>query len=294
MPEPTPTDFTVTPYSTYNRISWTNVETDPASYVGIGRKSTIESTFYGLANIVYPGYYYDDYDITGYDNIGLQYYAICYLPPFDPSPATSTVTVTRWGDTSTDTVTGSDTATGTQTFVDTVSDTVTGATSASVLITWASTASDTVTASDGTTDAQIIKTAFAYYIGMYDGTVHAISPDTLSDNGTSITSIWETIETNLGIPSVYKTVYTSALRYVDKTATTPVSVSISNDGGATWSGSAKSVGTGDGKTHTKKFFWTGISGEYFKFKVELASTNKEFQIIGLDVDFLVDGDTLDE
>jgi hypothetical protein len=127
---------------------------------------------------------------------------------------------------------------------------------------------------------------------MYDGTVHTVSPDTLSDNGTSITSIWETVETNLGMPTAYKTVYKASLRYVDKTAGTLVNVAISNDGGANWTGSFKSVGTGDGKTKTRSF-WFNESGEYFKFKVEMSSTDEEFQIIGLDIDFEPGGMTVE-
>ncbi|MCK9602043.1 MAG: hypothetical protein M0R06_23560, partial [Sphaerochaeta sp.] len=129
-------------------------------------------------------------------------------------------------------------------------------------------------------------------IGMYNGTVHTVSPDTLNDNGTSITSTWETVETNLGMPTAYKTVYKASLRYVDKTAGTVVNVAISNDGGANWTGASKSVGTGDGKTKTRSF-WFNESGEYFKFKVEMSSTDEEFQIIGLDVDFEPGGMTVE-
>lgn len=128
---------------------------------------------------------------------------------------------------------------------------------------------------------------------MYNGQAHEVSADYLSDNGTGITSIWETIETNLGMPSTFKTVYRAALRYVDKTSDTPISVSVSNDGGVSWMPSSKTVGDGDGKTKTKLYFFRDMSGENFKFKIESASTAKEFQIIGLDIDFEPGGDTVD-
>lgn len=293
MPEPTPTNFTVTIYPTYNLLSWTNVETDPASYVSISKKAENEGTFYGLDDVAYPGSTYQDTAIAGYDNIGLQYYLKTYLSPFDPSPATDTVQVTRWTDTETDTETPTDTATGVPAHSSEVTDTETPVDTTTAAITWASTITDTETPTDSVASGQSIRTAFAHYIGMDDGTVHAVSPDYLSDNGTDITSIWETIETHLGMPTLYKTVYRVVLRYVDKTASTPIAVVLSKDGGASWIGASKTVGTGDGKTHTRSY-WFNESSEYFKFKVECASDDKEFQVIGLDVEFEPCGGTVEE
>lgn len=293
MPEPTPTGFTLTIVGDVNRLSWTNVETDPASYVSIAKKAENESTFYGLADVAYPGNSYDDTATTGYDNVALQYYLRTFLYPYEESPATSTLSITRWADTKTDTASVADAApTEVHNQLSSVSDTVTVSDLATAVTKWASTVTDTVTASDSMTDAQIIKTTFAHYMGMYDGTVHTVSGDYLSDNGTSITSTWETIETNLGLPTAYKTVYKVTLRYVDKSASTPIAVMLSNDGGVSWQGTSKSVGTADGKTHTRSY-WFNESGEYFKFKVECASTDKEFQVIGLDVEFEPGGETVE-
>ncbi len=276
-----------------NRVSWTN----EAVYtnVRVWHKMSNETTWNIVGTVVYAGTSYD-HDCTYTGALNYQYYVTGFTSsPLDQSDPSATVEInwpTPETDTITDTVTLSDSTSDLHNQVDAVSDTVTATDSESSLITWASTITDTVTATDTSLDSQSIKTNFAYYVGMYDGTVHAVSDDYLSDNGTGITSIWETIETNLGIPTVYKTVYKASLRYVDKTASTPVSVNISNDGGLTWTGASKTVGTADQKTHTKSFFFVK-SGEYFKFKVELASTDKEFKIIGLDIDFAVNGDTVE-
>ncbi len=128
---------------------------------------------------------------------------------------------------------------------------------------------------------------------MSNGQVHTTSPSYFSDNGTSIASIWETIETHLGMPTTYKTVYRATLRYVDKASSTPIAVMMSNDGGESWIGASRASGTGDGKTHTASF-WFNESGEYFKFKVEIATTSHEFQVIGLDIEFEPGGEIVGE
>lgn len=150
---------------------------------------------------------------------------------------------------------------------------------------------ESVTASEVVTFSKSIRTDYLRYIGFDDGTVHKLSEDYLSDNGATITSEWETIETDLELPGTYKTVYRCQLRYVDKSASAPLYVQISIDGGQTWAGATKTCGTGDGKTKSQ-WFWFVESGEYFKFKIGSSSADKDFRIIGLDIDFLPCGLTV--
>jgi hypothetical protein len=290
MPEPTPSGFSVAIVAGKPRLSWTNEDT--YDYVKVWRKYPAESTWDAIAPLAYyPDTTWDDPNSHPL-NQGIMYYLTAHKVPFLPSDPTSELTITMWGDTISDTATATDSVTGLQTYVDTINDTVGVATLPISLFTWVSTITDTATVTDSFTDAVSIKTTFDYYIGMYDGTVHATRSSYLSDNTASITSIWETVETDLGMPNKFKTVQRTNLKYVDKDANTPVSVSISNDGGQTWTSAYKTVGTGDGRTHSK-FFWYTMSGEYFKFKVELASADKDFQIIALDIDFLPCGEVIE-
>jgi hypothetical protein len=290
MAEPTPTGFSAAIVGGKPRLSWTNEDT--YDYVKVWRKYPAESTWSVVSPLAYyPDTTWDD-STTHALNQGIMYYLTAHKSPFLPSDPTSDLTITMWGDTVTDTVAVSDSASGLQGWGDRVSDTITVSDSQSGIVGWMSTVSDTITVSDQVTESTSIKSTFDYYIGMYDGTVHATRSGYLSDNTTSITSIWETVETNLGMPDKFKTVHRANLKYVDKTATTAVNVSISNDGGQTWAAAQKSVGTGDERTHSK-FFWYLMTGEYFKFKVELASADKEFQIIALDIDFIPCGEVIE-
>jgi hypothetical protein len=289
MPEPAPTSLAGTCYATYNRLTWNNE--DSYDEIEVYRKASTESTWSPLAILNPAVELYDDYAVTN-TNIRLQYHVIGAKSPFVDSDPSNQVDLTRWGDTISDTATVTDSVVGLQTYVDIITDTVGVATYPDSETTWVSAITDTVTVTDSFTDAVSIKTTFDYYIGMYNGTVHATRSSYLSDNTTSITSIWETIETDLGMPNKFKTVHRANLKFVDKSSTTPVSVSISNDGGLTWTGASKSVGTGNDRTDSKWFYYN-MSGEYFKFKVELASADKEFQIIALDIDFLPCGEVIE-
>jgi hypothetical protein len=290
MPEPTPTGFSVAIVAGKPRLSWTNEDT--YDYVKVWRKYPAESTWSPISPLAYyPDSTWDDPN-THALNQRIQYYLTAHKDPFLPSDPTSDISITMYGDSLSDSVTLSEAESGLQGHVSSVSDTITLTELVVGQTTWASSVSDTVTLSEQLTDAQSIKSVFDYYIGMYSGTAHTTRSSYLSDNGTSITSIWETVETNLGMPNKFKTVHRTNLKYVDESATTQVSVSISNDGGQTWTAANKTVGTGDGKTHSK-FFWYVMTGEYFKFKVELASADKEFKVIGLDIDFLPCGEVIE-
>jgi hypothetical protein len=290
MAEPTPSGFSVAIVAGKPRLSWTNEDT--YDYVKVWRKYPAESTWSPIPPLAYfPDTTWDDPNSHPL-NQGIMYYLTAHRVPYLPSDPTSELTITMWGDTITDTATTSDTVAGLQTYKDTINDSVGVATLPLSVITWTSTITDTATATDSFSDAISIKTNFDYYIGMYNGTVHATRSSYLSDNTASITSIWETVETDLGMPNKFKTVHRANLKYVDKSASMLVSVSVSIDGGQTWTPAQKTVGTGDEKTSSKWFYYN-MTGEYFKFKVELASADKEFQIIALDIDFLPCGEVIE-
>ncbi|MCK9597903.1 MAG: hypothetical protein M0R06_02610 [Sphaerochaeta sp.] len=192
--------------------------------------------------------------------------------------------VSGYGHVATETISISETVTGYGNYVSSPTETVTLSEDVDSTVTWVVVATETVTGSDHVDYVLSVSSNFRYYWGSDEGVVYLYDPAYEGDGSDTITAKWETPETDLGLPDQFKTVYRASLKYVDKASSTPISVSISTNGGATWTGLSKEIGTGDGKTHTKDYHFV-TSGEYFKFKVEYASATKKFQIIGLDVDF---------
>lgn len=77
--------------------------------------------------------------------------------------------------------------------------------------------------------------------------------------------------------NVFKTVDRVQLEYVDKDASTPVSVSLSTDGGQTWAGtSSRLLGTGSGLSRVADFWFLPITGKMFRVQVESTSSTKRF------------------
>jgi len=87
-----------------------------------------------------------------------------------------------------------------------------------------------------------------------------------------------------------KTVDRVQLEYVDESAATPVSVSISVDGGATWAGTtSRSLGTGSGLTAVSDFWFLPITGKFFRIKIESTSSSDDFTWTGAYVSYSVGG-----
>lgn len=88
-----------------------------------------------------------------------------------------------------------------------------------------------------------------------------------------------------------KTIDRIQLEYVDESADTPVAMSISTDGGATWAATTtRLLGTGDGRTKVSDFWFLPVTGKFFRVKLESTSTNKSFTWTGLFVHYYVRGD----
>jgi hypothetical protein len=199
----------------------------------------------------------------------------------------------RWADVwNTATVTSTSSGSGTAGYTRSASVGVTATPAQASYAGWNVSASTTVTITPGAAYSVGAKTDYKYYIGTDDGSVHTYDPSYYSDNGTTIVSTWETVETDLGIQDTFKTVYRVSLKYIDHSSSINISVDASHDGGQTWVGAFKSVGTGDKRTHSKDY-WFVITGEFLKFRVQTSSTDKHFQIIGMDVDFLPCGEAME-
>ena len=150
---------------------------------------------------------------------------------------------------------------------------------------------DSVTASVGvaasTDSAQSIRNDYAHYLGDVTGKVHTFSAAEKAFNGASINSYWTSkitdfSELDLSLFGRWKTIYWAKIKYVDKSASTPVILSVSVDNGTWVPFAQQSIGTGSGG-HKDAYFHMVKTGKYFQFKVEWPSSDKSFQFTGLEV-----------
>ena len=133
--------------------------------------------------------------------------------------------------------------------------------------------------------SQSIRTDWAMFLGAGSGKVYDYSPDYLSDDGVAISSVWQSKQTDLAdqypeMADMWKNLWKIRLIYVDKTASTNVTVYVSVDGGENWSSRMQSLGTGDGTTKSADFFFMKPF-EFLDVKVEHASDGNEFQWAGV-------------
>ena len=141
--------------------------------------------------------------------------------------------------------------------------------------------------------AVVLTTDFSYYMGSDDGKIYLTTDSQLGDDGRVITSEYiskttDFSEANPEYAALYKTVYAVRLLYDDLSSGTSVAMSISTDGGSTWSDSTKSIGTGTLLPNTKDFYFIK-TGRHFTFKIEHASATKEFKFLGMDIEFELAG-----
>lgn len=144
----------------------------------------------------------------------------------------------------------------------------------------------------------VAATNYSYYLADIDGNVYEYSGDYVADGSKTIRSSWQSKTTDFAdqLPAAIdkdKVVEKVVLTYVDKSADTNVTMYVSNDGGVTWKSQMKTLGSGDGMVKSADYFFR-ISGQYFDFKIEHSSTDKDFQWIELKVFGRVKGTQIEE
>lgn len=282
-----PTNLTVTYHTDHIDLQWSangpHMEQYVWRFVNPGEGWNLYATVGGSDTT---------YEDTGmwYDNAVYSYKIIAFGFPDEPTDIEYTGI---YSDTVSDTVTVSSiTPTEVLGIADTVSDTITVWSLTPVeIVGMLDTVTDTVTVTDSQTGSQSLKTDYAYYWGTEAGVSHCFDPGYKSDNGVSILSMWRSKvidfgELRMDLSAKWKTIYRISIQYVDLVTETPVIVSISTNGGSTWTSSTTTyVGTGSLATSNKDFHFTGICGQYFDVKIEYPSTDKTFQLISMDVYF---------
>lgn len=292
MPEPAPSSVQIFYYPTYIEVGWTNEDT--YDNVVIHRKVG-DADYASYDTITYPTDYYRDTDMK--TNTMVKYKLKAYRSPYVPSDFSSEVGYVD--ERITDTI-GVSSATPSEVLglTDTITDTISLLTGTGEVVGMRDTITDTIGVSTSEQEAATISSNFGYFIGTMDGYVHTYSSAYKSDNGASILSSWRSktvdfSELNIKFAMMYKTVYRVSIQYVDLESSTPVIVSISTNGGSTWTSSnTVTIGTGLLNTANKDFWFTGVCGQFFDFKIEFPSTNKTFQLVGIQVEFEPWGDVV--
>jgi len=139
-----------------------------------------------------------------------------------------------------------------------------------------------------------LETNYGYYFGDFSGKIYYESDEYGSDDGTAINAYWLSKDTDFAdidedALSRYKTVYKARLFYVDLTAGQSVVISVSTDGGTTWTPSGRNIGTGDGTIKSTDFFFIK-TGDVFQFKINHDADSGKFQWINMEVLYSVGGD----
>ena len=237
--------------------------------------------------------YHYDYTVSNNVEYG---YKVRYMGGSDPGAFSGSGYLTLFLDEDTDTITLDESTSDNSEIGDIYTDTITLAESASGTGVISDSATDTLTLLDDVGDifTLTLATNYGYYLGDFSGKIYHESDEYGSDNGTAINAYWLSKETDFSdidedAMSKFKTVYKARLFYVDKTAGTAVVVSVSNDGGTTWTSVGRNIGTGDGTTKSVEFFFIK-TGDTFQFKIDHNDTEGKFQWLNMEVFYSVGGD----
>ena len=177
-------------------------------------------------------------------------------------------------------------------------DTVTGTINTSANITQAlaftQTVTGTINVSANLDEASTLKTDYAYYFGTTNGTTHIYSDSYKGDAGVVISCQYVTKDTDFSDQDQesndrWKTVYAVKLFYEDMSASTDLSVSISTDGGTSWTSQTQTLGTGD-ETRKDATYWFIVTGQFFRFKVFSGSASTTFKLLGMEVEYQDSGE----
>lgn len=166
--------------------------------------------------------------------------------------------------------------------------------SETIVTTLASTATETVTMTDTVRDGTTLKTAYRYYLGAEGGAVYTYSDEYFAYGASPIRSYIKLKKTDYSdiFPDAsgrFNTTYRAILTYIDK-GEHFVTFYYSTDGGASWTGIGKTIGTASATGKACTAFFDFIStAEFFNFMIESSSTTGTFQWVGLELFFAVGG-----
>jgi hypothetical protein len=198
-------------------------------------------------------------------------------------------------DTLAETVTMTDEVTYSESYVgDMITDVITM--TEAIQITSSDTVADSVTMTDTVRDGTTLKTNYSHYLADDTGNVYIYDPTYGSYDGLPIQSYLKIKKTDFSdlYPQAggkFNTTYRAKLTYADK-GTHFVTFYYSTDGEATWTGVGQTIGTAAATGKASVAYFDFIStAEFFNYKIESSTTTGTFQWIGLEIEFVIGGDT---
>ena len=194
-----------------------------------------------------------------------------------------------------DTITMTDEVTYSESYVgDMITDVITM--TEAIQITSSDTVADSVTMTDTVRDGTTLKTNYSHYLADDTGNVYIYDPTYGSYGESPIQSYLKIKKTDFSdlYPQAggkFNTTYRAKLTYADK-GTHFVTFYYSTDGEATWTGVGQTIGTAaaTGKASVAYFDFVSTA-EFFNYKIESSTTTGTFQWIGLEIEFVIGGDT---
>lgn len=144
-----------------------------------------------------------------------------------------------------------------------------------------------INSSDAYKESAYTSLNFNYYLGD-SNKVYLFSKEYYGDNGSTITSFWESKKLDFELPAIKKTLSRVRLSYYDY-GTHDITVGISLDEGLTWNYQTKTVGTGS-RTIKQVFFDWWLTSENFKIKLLHSSSDRRFAWIQMEVEFEIRGE----
>lgn len=91
----------------------------------------------------------------------------------------------------------------------------------------------------------------------------------------------------------FKTCYMVQLEYTDTYASVPVVISLSTDGGTTWTTSTETIGTGDGTEKSQDFWFSGVTGKYITLDISVTTATKGFTFTGATIHYISRGEYME-
>ena len=288
---PTLKNATADPATYTISVGWEN----HAPYTVISVEKNQNGGSWGVAKMYYDGREaWDDRQCSPNTTYG--YRVRGYVPGDEWSAFSNIIYRTMWEGTIGDVIELDESTSDNSEIGDIATDTITLAESASGTGVFSDSAKDTIALIDDVGDIHTLtlETDYGYYFGGFDGKIYHESEGYESDNGTAIGAIWYSKVTDFSdidpeAISRFKTVYKARLFYVDKTAGTEVTFSVSNDGGTTWTPVSRNIGTGDGTTKSIEFFFIK-TGDVFQFRIEHNATEGKFQWLNFEAFYSLGGD----
>lgn len=119
------------------------------------------------------------------------------------------------------------------------------------------------------------------------GNVLYVTSDTPQN---SVTCVWiskqlDMVELAVEDADKFKTVEKVQLSYNDKYASVPVTISLSVDGGTTWTNSSEVIGTADGTDKIQDFYFEPVTGQNIVVKITSTDNNTGFSFNGLAIEY---------